>query len=351
MRINLKPYAAMKDSGVPWLGEVPKDWQVERLKNRARNVVEQTSTCQTGDLYLALEHVQGWTGRIRVKQNLTFSSQVKRFRPNDVLFGKLRFYLAKVARLAVSGVCVGEFFVIRSFSQALRSEFLENLLRSKHVIDVINGSTFGAKMPRVDWKFVGNLALAYPPPAEQSAIARFLDYTDRRIRRYIRANKKLITLLEEQKQVIIHCAVTRGLDPNVRLKPSGVEWLGDVPEHWEVVALKRVCNLIRDGTHLPPPRVDLGVPLLSVRNIINGQFVMRFDDSLISEANYRVLCQSFDVQDNDVLLAIVGATLGKVAIVRNMPPFHIQRSLAVLRGKHAGLEHRFFAGDRSQQIA
>ena len=69
--------------------------------------------------------------------------------------------------------------------------------------------------------------------SEQAAIVRFLDHADRRIRRYIRAKQKLITLLEEQKQAITHRAVTRGLDPNVRLKPSGVEWLGDVPEHWE----------------------------------------------------------------------------------------------------------------------
>ena len=75
---------------------------------------------------------------------------------------------------------------------------------------------------------------AVPPLPEQAAIVRFLDHADRRIRRYIRAKQKLIKLLEEQKQAIIHRAVTRGLDPNVRLKPSGVEWLGDVPEHWEV---------------------------------------------------------------------------------------------------------------------
>ena len=74
-----------------------------------------------------------------------------------------------------------------------------------------------------------------PPLPEQAAIVRFLDYVDRRIRRYIRAKQKLIELLNEQKQAIIHRAVTRGLDPNVRLKPSGVEWLGDVPEHWEVM--------------------------------------------------------------------------------------------------------------------
>ena len=85
------------------------------------------------------------------------------------------------------------------------------------------------------------------PSAEQAAIVRYLDHVDRRIRRYIRAKQKLIALLNEQKQAIIHQAVTRGLDPNVRLKPSGVEWLGDVPEHWEVrVKLSGRCRRCYD---------------------------------------------------------------------------------------------------------
>ena len=87
------------------------------------------------------------------------------------------------------------------------------------------------------------MGIALPPLPEQTAIVRFLDHVDRRIRHYIRAKQKLIGLLEEQKQAIIHRAVTRGLDPNVRLKPSGVEWLGDVPEHWEV---KRCRYILRE---------------------------------------------------------------------------------------------------------
>ena len=77
-----------------------------------------------------------------------------------------------------------------------------------------------------------------PPPEEQAAIVRFLDYVDRRVRRYIRAKQRLIALLEEQKQALTHQGVTRGLDPNVKLKPTGIEWIGDVPEHWEVLRNK-----------------------------------------------------------------------------------------------------------------
>jgi type I restriction enzyme S subunit len=245
---GLKPYPAYKDSGVPWLGKVPEHWTVRRLKSSVRNVIEPTAARRSGDLYLALENVESWTGRIRrADSNMPFDSQVKRFRPGDILFGKLRPYLAKVTRPATSGVCVGEFLVLRPNELEASAPYIEQVLRSKPVIDAVSSSTFGAKMPRADWHFIGSMAIALPPLPEQTAIVRFLDHTDRRIRRYIRAKQKQIKLLEELKAAIIHRAVTRGLDPNVRLKPSGVEWLGDVPEHWEVRRLRSLVERIDQG--------------------------------------------------------------------------------------------------------
>jgi type I restriction enzyme S subunit len=235
MTDGLRPYPAMKDSGVAWLGEVPEHWSVEKLESSIGNVIEQTAERRTGDLYIALEHVESWTGRLRpTGPDVTFDSQVKCFRAGDVLFGKLRSYSAKVTRAPSNGVCVGEFLVLRPRESQVHAPYVETLLRSKPAIDAVNRSTFGAKMPRADWQFVGSMPITLPPLAEQAAIVRILDHADRRIRRHIRAKQKLIKLLEEQRQAIIHRAVTRGLDPNVRLKPSGVEWLGDVPEHWEV---------------------------------------------------------------------------------------------------------------------
>ena len=99
-------------------------------------------------------------------------------------------------------------------------------------------------MPRADWQFIGDMAFALPPLAEQRGIVRYLDYVDRHIRRYVTAKRRLIGLLEEERQAIVKEAVTHGLDPNVRLKPSGVGWLGDVPEHWEV---KRAKFLYREA--------------------------------------------------------------------------------------------------------
>ena len=98
-------------------------------------------------------------------------------------------------------------------------------------------------MPRADWQFIGNMALPLPPLPEQRAIVRYLDYVDRRLWRYVSAKRRLIALLAEERQAVVSRAVTRGLDPSVALKPSGVEWLGDVPAHWEVRRLRTVAEM------------------------------------------------------------------------------------------------------------
>ena len=255
---GLEPYPDYKPSGVEWLGGVPAHWEMRRLKMAAENVVRQTRGRESGEIYIALEHVESWTGKIRkADPDAGFDSQVKQFRAGDVLFGKLRPYLAKVTRPAESGACVGEFLVLRPRADNLLPGYLEQLLRSKPIIDAVDASTFGAKMPRADWQFIGNLVLPLPPPAEQAAIARYLDRVNERIHRFIAAKKRLIGLLEEKRRAVIHHAVTRGLEPDVRLKPSGVEWLGDVPAHWEVRRLKdSVCGCVNGVWGTDPNGID-----------------------------------------------------------------------------------------------
>ena len=312
---GLKPYPVMKDSGVPWLGQVPEHWEVQRLKSLADNVVDQTDTRRDGELYVALEHVESWTGRLRSPSiTVEFASQVKRFRPSDVLFGKLRPYLAKVHRPTQAGVCVGEFLVLRPRSR-LHSHFLEYVLRSAPAIDLINSWTFGAKMPRVEWDVVGNVQIALGPFDEQRAIVRFLDHADRLIRRYISAKRKLIRLLEEQKQAIIHRAVTRGLDPNVRLKPSGVEWLGDVPAHWEVVPLSSLGTLIKGNGGSKVDQASVGVPCVRYGDLYTRhEFFIRATASFVTEQRSRAYTP---IYFGDVLFAASGETfedIGRSAV-------------------------------------
>ncbi|MEC5630507.1 hypothetical protein B9L20_09770 [Serratia marcescens] len=189
----------------------------------------------------------------------------------------------------------------------------------------------GSIMLGLNSGIIRGLYLPLPGISEQQLILSFLDHETAKIDKLIEKQKQLIELLKEKRQAVISHAVTKGLNPDVPMKDSGVEWLGEVPEHWRVMPLKYICALIKDGTHLPPPRVDNGIPLLSVRNIVGGVFQFRDDDSQISHKDYKSLCSSFVPKKDDVLLAIVGATLGKVALVPEMDSFHIQRSLGVFR--------------------
>ncbi len=240
----LEPYPAYRDSGLPWLGDVPKHWEVRRLKSCVKDVIDMTREREPGDNYVALEHVESWTGKTSdVDLDTSFESQVKRFRPNDVLFGKLRPYLAKTTRPDREGVCVGEFLVLRSCSGNPLPSYLEASLRSRPVIDAIDASTFGAKMPRADWRFIGNMGFPLPPLSEQAAIARYLDHVGERVDFYIGAKERLIALLNEKKQAIVNRAVTRGLDPSAPMKPTDIDWMPEAPAHWEIVKLKRLARM------------------------------------------------------------------------------------------------------------
>ncbi|MBC7084189.1 MAG: restriction endonuclease subunit S [Bacillota bacterium] len=207
-----KPYPAYKDSGVPWLGEVPAHWEVRRLKSAVAHINEQTNAKNPDDLYIALEHVESWTGRLQAPSGgVQFDSQVKRFRAGDVLFGKLRPYLAKVVRPQRHGVCVGEFFVLRP-SHAVTPPYLEVTLRSASAIDYVNSSTYGAKMPRAGWAFVGNMPFPVPPLPEQTAIVEFLDDQTEKMDAAIAADRRAIELLQEFRTRLIADVVTGKLD-------------------------------------------------------------------------------------------------------------------------------------------
>ena len=119
---------------------------------------------------------------------------------------------------------------------------------------------------------IQSVNLPIPPLDEQASIARFLDHADEQIQHYIAGKKRLIALLEEERQAVIHQAVTRGLDPNVRLKPSGVEWLGEVPEGWDLARIKSVAQ-VRYGLGQPPPEKDGGLPLIRATNVSRGHIL------------------------------------------------------------------------------
>lgn len=211
---GLDPAAKLKPSGVDWLGDVPEHWEVKRLKWIARNISEQANRCDDDDIYVALEDVESWSGRLlRVGPANVEGVILRRFERDDVLFGKLRPYLAKVFRPDRKGVCVGELLVLRANRAMVHPSFLEARLRATDFIAHVNSSTFGAKMPRADWGFIGGTVIAYPPTmSEQRQIVDAIAEETSTLENAIADVGKEIALIQEFRTRLIADVITGQLD-------------------------------------------------------------------------------------------------------------------------------------------
>ena len=245
MMNELKPYPAYKDSGVPWLGEVPEHWEVRRLKYVLHECDKRSS--EGNEQLLRVSQYTGVTQRKRVdggdEPDTRAQSLVgyKCVSPDELVVNIMLAWNGSMGVSKFFGIASPAYCVYR-FGDIAMPWYFHYLLRSSVYmarIKVVSTGVIESRL-RLYTDDLFRLEAIVPPLPEQAAIVRFIDHADRRISRFIRTKLKLIKLLEEQKQAIIHRAVTRGLDPNVRLKPSGVEWLGDVPEHWEIVLNQRI---------------------------------------------------------------------------------------------------------------
>ncbi|MBK7203200.1 restriction endonuclease subunit S [Candidatus Amarolinea dominans] len=263
MTCDLKPYPAYKDSGVPWLGDVPAHWEIKRQRNVADLLVSNIDKHTVeGQVPVRLCNYVDVYKNDRITEHLSFMrataspDEINRFRlqVGDVIITKDSEMWndigvpALVEYTAPDLVCGYHLAILRPRRGILHGSYLFRVLQSQGVASQYYVSANGVTRYGLSHDAIKSVLVPVPPPDEQLAIIRYLDYVDRRIRRYIRAKQKLIALLNEQKQGIIHQAVTRGLDPNVRLKPSGVEWLGEVPEHWQVVRSKRLFSARKEAS-------------------------------------------------------------------------------------------------------
>jgi type I restriction enzyme S subunit len=227
--MSISRYPQYKHTGYDWPPEIPRDWDLGRLKDKVRLV---TKKPESDNNPVALENVEGWTGRL-VETETAFEGDGIDFRRGDILFGKLRPYLAKVYLADSPGEAVGDFFVMRP-DVAVCGRFLQYQMLTREFISIIESSTSGAKMPRASWDFLGTMPLACPGLPEQQAIAAFLDRETAKIDKLSVEQQRLIELLNEKRHAITTHAITRGLNPSESVRESGIEWLGDIPSHWKM---------------------------------------------------------------------------------------------------------------------
>lgn len=210
--------------------------------------------------------------------------------------------------------------------------FLNYVTLSREFIEVVDSSTYGAKMPRASWDFIGMLKIPVPDISLSKQIASFLDYETAKIDALIEKQQQLIALLGEKRQAVISHAVTKGLNPDAPMRDSGVEWLGEVPEHWKFGPLKRFWPVI-DCKHVTVPFYDEGFPVASVMEVRTFELdlsrVLKTD-----EANYELLKSGGrEPQQGDVIYCRNTANTGTSAYVGTDEPICIGQDVVLIKSR------------------
>ncbi|MFO0777537.1 MAG: restriction endonuclease subunit S [Nitrospira sp.] len=334
MIADLKPYPEYKESGLPWLGRVPNSWRVVRNGSLfgQRN--------ETGHDELPILEVSLKTG-IRVrnfkssarKQVMSDKGKYKRAVKGDVAYNMMRMWQGAVGVSPVDGLVSPAYVVARPYSD-VEPKFFVALFRTGDYMSEIDNCSRGIVKDRnrLYWGDFKQLLSPCPPQDEQVAIVRFLDWATGRLERAIRAKRKVIALLNEQKQAIIHRAVTRGLPstgsgqapPSIPLKPSGIPWLGDIPKHWEVRRLRFAIDHYGPGIQMGPfgssltelQSSDTGFKLFGQENTISGDFTR--GSRWVTKKQFEQL-RKYELVPGDIVLTRKGS-IGKARLVPNGIP-------------------------------
>ncbi len=271
---DLKPHAAYKDAGQDWLGSIPAHWSLLRAKRLFREVDERSKTGK--EELLSVSHLTGVTPR-RLKTVTMFMAESnvghKVCCPGDLVINTLWAWMAALGVTRHTGMVSPAYGVYRPIAGGgILPAYADHLLRTPMYAAEYQRRSTGVNSSRLRLypeQFL-RVDVLVPPLDEQALIVRFLDWANDRLERTIRAKRKVIALLTEQKRAVTYRAVTRGIDDEVALKPSGVPWLGDIPQHWDVKPIKR---LIQNGTTIsygivqPGDHNENGVPFLQTTNI------------------------------------------------------------------------------------
>ena len=277
------PYPTYKNPGVPFLEKVPEHWDTPRLKHNLlvnnsgvwseepddRGTIVLRSTEQTVDGRWKIEN----PARLRLTEEQRASAILA---PSDLVITKSsgsKLHIGKTTivspEIANINCCFSNFMQRIRVTQQINPNFLWTYLNNQMGREhMLAGATTTTGLANLNAKIIGNCRIPLPPVGEQDTIVRFLDHADEQIRSYIAGKERLIALLEEQRQALVHQAVTRGLDPHVKLRDSGVEWLGEVPEHWLIRTLGQIAGSFRVPVHLAACCISLTILKVGLQSSI-----------------------------------------------------------------------------------
>ena len=317
MSLTLAPYPHYCPLSAGYLGDVPDHWDVRLL----RSVLTGTNMRNQPDLpLLSVVRERGV-----ILRDVNNSEENHNFIPDDLsnykvvkdgqfAMNKMKAWQGSYGVSQHDGIVSPAYFVFDL--QGVDRGYFHTAIRSRAYVPFFAQASDGVRIGQWDLSQsrMREIPFLLPPLPEQWAIVRYLDHVDQRIRRYVDAKRKLVALLEEEKQSVINQAVTRGLDPNVRLKPSGVEWLGDVPEHWELCRLRNVVSVVTTGSRgWSQYASDSGPLFIRVANLSRGSLDLRFDDTVRLDLPKTSEIARTRIHRGDLLVSVT-AYIGSIAV-------------------------------------
>ncbi|MGI6481682.1 MAG: restriction endonuclease subunit S [Methanobacterium sp.] len=317
--MNLKPYPEYKVSGVEWIGEIPKDWNVEKLK--FSSTINKESLPENKDLdyeffYLDISNVSS-NGKILNLELMRLEDAPSRARriPNnhDTIISTVRTYLKAISYLdgIPDNFIVSTGFSILNPKKNIFPRYLYYLVSSDIFVQTVVAYSKGIAYPAINSSDLANLPIWYPDFETQKKLSSFLDKKTSEIDLTIEKDSRLIELLKEKRTALINHVVTKGLDPMVRMKDSGVEWIGEIPEDWNINRLKFLAaKKAQYGANEEPEYNENKFDYRYVRiTDVNDNGGLKKDSfAYLSKENAR----GFILEEGDVLFARSGATVGKV---------------------------------------
>lgn len=304
----------MKPSGIDWIGDIPDEWDITKVRFVTKLRSEQ-GFYNSDDKYIGLENISSYTGEYISTESEYDAGIYDLYKTGDLLFSKLRPYLAKALIADDCGFCTGELAVIKEYNGDIR--YLFYYMLSDGFLKMVDASTYGAKMPRASWDYIKNLQIPVIGKAKQQAIADFLDKECGQIDSVAAALEKQIALLQQYKKSLITETVTKGLDKSVSMKDSGVEWIGKIPEHWQKTRIKFEASIIGSGT-----TPDSGNSMyydngehswIQSGDLYGNDYIYETEKQLTNLAILECHALNWYIKDF-VVVAMYGASVGNVAI-------------------------------------
>lgn len=302
----------MKDSGIAWIGKIPEHWKITKIKYSTELRNEQEFYNKTSK-FIALENVSTYSGKYIETDSEYDEERYDVYKKGDLLFSKLRPYLAKALIASDDGYCTGEFAIIKKFDGDIRYLFF--YLLSDGCLSIINASTYGTKMPRASWNYISNLCIPIINFTEQQAIAYFLDSACAKIDGIIADLEHQVDLLKDYKKSLITETVTKGLDKHVKLKDSGIAWIGKIPEHWEVTRLKYISKFKTGGTPNDKSGINTendGFPWITAPDITDSLDIRNYSQYITDKS---VKLHRYSLFPANSILLVCIASVGKIGML------------------------------------